>query len=146
MASTKCKKCGCKTRNITSAICERCKLLAIQGKQLQKAIKKVTHAKKHDQNKPPLDLIPYSALELEAQVLAFGALKYDAHNWCKGMDWSRLIGACMRHIGAFNAGEDLDPESGLSHLGHARCCLAFLIEYQKEKLGTDDRYKLNAKL
>lgn len=140
--------CRSDTKNITSTICERCKLMVQAGKNkeniLKVSTKKVqkqdTKAVKFDDNKPPLDLIPYSALELEAQVLAFGAQKYDAHNWRKGMNWSRLIGAALRHLNAYNAGENIDPESGLGHLGHARCCLAFLIEYQQEQLGTDDRY------
>jgi len=96
---------------------------------------------KHDQGKVPLDLIPRSALELEAEVLAFGAKKYDRHNWRAGMDWNRLIAAAMRHIVAFNSGEDKDSESGIHHLAHARCCLGFLIEYSEKGLGNDDRYK-----
>lgn len=128
-----CKECYLLTKNIRTRLCKDCKLVDILKIDIKKA-------QKFDDNKPPLDLIPYSALELEARVLAFGAKKYDAHNWRQGMDWSRLIGAALRHVNAFNAGEDLDPESGLSHLGHARCCLGFLIEYQKKGLGTDDRY------
>ena len=29
----------------------------------------------------------------------------------------------------------------MSHLAHARCCLAFLLEYEGKKIGTDDRFK-----
>ena len=91
------------------------------------------------QEKPPISMIPRSALEAEAAVLAFGAKKYERNNWKKGMEWTRLIDSAMRHLLAFNDGETLDPESGLSHLAHAKCCLSFLIEYQKKGLGTDDR-------
>lgn len=98
-------------------------------------------AKKFDTGKPPLSLISRAALEEEARVMAFGAQKYDAHNWRKGMDFSRLMDAALRHIYAFADGEDKDPETGLSHLAHARCCLAFLIEYEGTKIGTDDRFK-----
>lgn len=48
----------------------------------------------------------------------------------------------MRHITAFNDGEDLDPESGQSHLYHAMCCLAFVGTYQATKTGTDDRHQV----
>ena len=97
-------------------------------------------AKKHDQGKPPIGLIPANALVQEAKVLAFGARKYAKHQWRMGMEWSRLIDAAMRHILAFNEGEDVDPETGLSHLAHARCCLAFLIEYQNTHREFDDRH------
>lgn len=97
-------------------------------------------AVKFDAGKPPLGLISRTALEEEAKVLAFGAQKYGTHNWRGGMDFSRLMDAALRHVYAFADGEDLDKETGLSHLAHARCCLAFLLEYQGKRLGTDDRY------
>lgn len=96
---------------------------------------------KFDGGKAPLGLIPQEFLEQTALVLGYGAEKYRPHGWRLGMEWQRLINAAMRHIQAFNNGEDLDPESGLSHLAHASCCMAFLITYQSQDLGTDDRYK-----
>jgi hypothetical protein len=74
-----------------------------------------------------------------ARVLEFGARKYAPNNWRKGMSWSRLVGAALRHLAAFERGEICDPETGLPHLGHLGCCLMFLIVYQREGLGTDDR-------
>lgn len=98
-------------------------------------------ANKYDAGKVPLDLIPRSALMGLGEVLQMGAVKYDKHNWRKGMDWSRLVAASLRHLTAWNEGESIDPESGKSHLKHAMCCLAFLIEYEEKGLGTDDRFK-----
>ena len=85
---------------------------------------------KFDDNKPPVGLIPRSATLEEAYVIAFGAQKYGTHNWRQGMKWQRLI----------NEGEDFDPESGLCHLAHARCCLSFLIEYMTTHPELDDRH------
>lgn len=99
---------------------------------------------KHDGGKAPLSLIPYEALVAEAEVLAFGARKYAAHNWRGGFEWTRLIDAALRHLLAFNSGEDKDPESGLSHLAHARCCLGFLLAHERSGLGVDNRYKAPA--
>jgi hypothetical protein len=62
-------------------------------------------------------------------------------NWRRGMKWRRLIGAALRHLLAFSRGEDLDPETGLSHLAHLGCCTTFLLEYQLTGNGTDDRWK-----
>lgn len=98
-------------------------------------------AVKFDQDKLPLHLLSTEALNQTAAVLAFGADKYAAHNWRKGFLWSRPLAAAMRHITAFNAGEDKDPESGLSHLAHAACCIMFLLEFEKTHRELDDRYK-----
>lgn len=98
-------------------------------------------AVKHDAFKPPLGLIPKSALDEEAAVLSFGAEKYETHNWRKGMPWSRMINAALRHLTAFNEGNDFDNESKLHHLAHVRACCAFLIEYMTTHPEFDDRYK-----
>jgi len=98
-------------------------------------------ALKFDQNKLPLHLLSTEALNQTAAVLAFGAQKYAEHNWRAGFAWSRPLSAAMRHITAFNAGEDKDPESGLSHLAHAACCIMFLLEFEKTHQHLDDRYK-----
>ena len=98
-------------------------------------------ALKFDQDKLPLHLLSTEALNQTAAVLAFGANKYAEHNWRKGFAWSRPLAAAMRHITAFNAGEDKDPESGLSHLAHAACCIMFLLEFEKTHPELDDRYK-----
>jgi len=95
---------------------------------------------KFDTGKPPLGLIPRQALIAEAQVLAFGATKYGRDNWRGGMDWSRLTDAALRHLTAFIDGEDVDPETGISHLAHARCCMGFLLAYAELGLGRDDRH------
>lgn len=95
---------------------------------------------KHDQSKTRLDLLPFAALEEVGAVLTLGAAKYSAHNWAKGTDWSRYLGATLRHVFAFARGENLDPETGRSHLAHAICCLLFLLTFQLESKGTDDRF------
>ena len=96
--------------------------------------------KKNDAGKAPLALLPASALVEIAYVLDFGMRKYAAWNWKAGFAWSRLASACLRHVFAWLAGENRDPESGLSHLAHAACCLLFLLDFEKNKIGQDDRY------
>jgi hypothetical protein len=88
-----------------------------------------------------MDLLPTASLKAIAEVLTFGAKKYDAHNWRGGIEYSRLIGAAMRHLTAYNDGEDADPESGLSHLAHLGCCVLFLLEQEAKGTGQDDRYR-----
>ena len=96
---------------------------------------------KHDHDKLPMHLLSTPALEEVAKVLQFGAQKYDSHNWRKGFVWSRPLSAALRHILAFNAGEDRDSESGHSHIAHAMCCLMFLLEFEKTHPELDDRYR-----
>ncbi len=97
-------------------------------------------ATKYDQKKVRMDLLPPDVLFGWANILTFGATKYDDRNWEKGMEWGRVYGALQRHLNIWWAGEELDAETGESHLDHAMCCLSFLSAYQKRKIGTDDRY------
>lgn len=104
----------------------------------------MAEALKYDGEKPRMELLPTAPMVEIAKVLTFGAKKYAAHNWRGGFDYSRLVGAAMRHLTAFNDGEDLDPESGLSHIAHLGCCTMFLLEQIEKGTGTDDRYKPEA--
>jgi hypothetical protein len=92
-------------------------------------------------SKPRLELVPWAAVTEIAEVLTFGAERYDANNWCRGARWGRYFAALCRHIFAWWSGEERDPETGKSHLAHAGCCLFFLMEYQRNNWGTDDRFK-----
>ena len=97
---------------------------------------------KQDAEKVRYDLLSPIALEQIAAVLTFGAKKYKDHNWRGGLKWSRLLRAALGHILAYLRGEDKDPESGISHLAHAGCCIMFLLEYEITHPELDDRYKL----
>lgn len=94
---------------------------------------------KHDGDKPRYDLVPPDALDEIVKVLTFGAAKYEDRNWEKGVRWGRYFGACMRHLWAYWRGEETDPDSGLSHLAHAGCCVFFLLAYELRGIGVDDR-------
>lgn len=99
---------------------------------------------KYDQDKPRMDLLDFDALEGLAKVLTFGANKYAAHNWRKGISYSRLSAAILRHLGAIQRGEDVDPESGLPHIDHLGCCWMFLSNMTKHRPDLDDRFKADA--
>lgn len=98
--------------------------------------------RKDDQDKPRMDLLPPEMLDAVAMVLTFGAGKYGERNWEKGMAWGRPYAALLRHMNAWWAGEETDPETGMSHLWHAGCCIAFLIAFECRGIGADDRNKL----
>jgi len=94
---------------------------------------------KHDDGKLPWDLVPWDAVEGAVKVLQLGANKYSPRNWEKGFNWMRIFAALMRHLIAWSRKEKADPETGLSHLDHAMCCLLFLSTFEKRGTGTDDR-------
>jgi hypothetical protein len=95
---------------------------------------------KHDQEKPDPSLISAQALMEVAKVMSYGAKKYGANNWRKGIVMSRIIGACLRHLYAYMAGEDKDPESGLPHLSHFAASALFLLHFHVTDAKLDDRY------
>ncbi len=111
----------------------------------------MSEGKKFDTGKTRLELLPPELLFAVGEILTFGASKYDDRNWEKGMSWSRVYGALMRHMWAWWGGKgpttenfvfgSLDLETGKPHLWHAGCCIAFLITYEERKIGEDDRAK-----
>lgn len=95
---------------------------------------------KDNKSKSRVDLIPWLPLKLVGDVLAYGAQKYKPNNWRLGLPWGDTFASLQRHLWAWHNGEDLDPETGLSHLAHAGCQLLFLSEYAATGTGVDDRW------
>lgn len=98
---------------------------------------------KNDSGKPRLSLVPKEAYWGMAAALTFGAQKYAPDNFKLGIDYRRISDAALRHITAFMDGEELDPESGLSHLDHALASLAMLKYMSVNVPACDDRFKKN---
>lgn len=75
-----------------------------------------------------------------AYVFEYGAVKYAAWNWAKGMKWSVPLGCTLRHIRDILEKEELsDPESGLKHMGHIVCNLIMIEWYYDHYQEGDDR-------
>ena len=90
----------------------------------------------------PFRHIPPVAIALEGKVMAAGADKYSPFNWGEGgVVASVYYDAAMRHLFAWFTGEDIDPESGLPHLSHARACLGILQDCDARGILEDDRPK-----
>lgn len=112
-------------------------------------------ALRYNNDKPQWSLVPQSALIPMVDVLEYGAHKYtifedsdgnevkgiditpeDAkhlkvkvsgrNNWKKGLPIREQLESLKRHLDAFMEGEDIDPESGLPHIGHMQCNTLFL--------------------
>lgn len=104
----------------------------------------LTEGTKYDDDRLRADLWSITALEETAKVLTYGAEKYEVYNWAKGIKYSRVYGALLRHLWAWWRREENDAETGLNHLAHAMCCLMFLLHYsgkRRKYRSFDDRPK-----
>ena len=95
----------------------------------------------YSEGKLRMDLIPPLWKRALAEVLTYGAKKYDDHNWLRGMKYSELQGSVERHWLAWQEGEELDAESGLPHLAHMAVDVLMLLLYTQgaEYQQFDDR-------
>lgn len=95
---------------------------------------------KFDDGKLPIHLIPPEAIDAMAERLRFGAKKYGEHNWSKGIKFSKLFSATMRHAWAHWRGEDIDKDSGLCNLSGVLINVAFMIAFTRRgRKDLDDR-------
>jgi len=87
------------------------------------------YSKKFDKGKLQFRLITPRSKKALAEVLTFGAEKYGANSW-QGVPngKERYYDALLRHLNAWELGEDIDSESGLHHLAHAMANIMFLYE------------------
>ena len=104
-----------------------------------------TKGVKFDQNKPSMSSIPKEAMWELGGALAYGAKKYGDGNYRNGMLVSRQLSAAIRHIYQHLDGENNDPESGVTHLGHALASLAMACYTLKNHPEMDDRFKADIK-
>lgn len=100
-----------------------------------------TKGLRYNEGKEPLSMILEAKYALKgcASVLAFGANKYARGNWRKGLKHTEVCDSLTRHMTAYLAGEDLDPESGLPHVDHIMCNALFLAEGYRTHPELDDR-------
>lgn len=128
------RPCVCRTRTIPASMSTTGKAYTVvEPKPIESG------AMKHDQGKPDFSMISYELMEMVARVRDFGKIKYSRNNWQKGFKVTRSCAAALRHIFLFLSGQTNDEESGLSHLGHAVCCLEHAIYDMKHHPHNDDR-------
>lgn len=99
-------------------------------------------AYKLDEDKPRISLLTPEFILGAARAMTYGATKYDAQNWRSGngLHLMRLFDSLQRHLLAWQGGEDVDPESGLSHLDHAAANLNMIMWTSIHLPNNDDRY------
>lgn len=96
---------------------------------------------KADAGKPQLTLVPRQILFDIAQVREYGCKKYHSPDNWKKVEIERYRDAAFRHFMAYlDNPQGVDNESGLSHLKHLACYIAFLCELEKENGIVDPEY------
>ena len=93
----------------------------------------ITDGLKHDGGKPRLSLVPPILIRAVGKVMTHGAEKYGEASY-KNVEPKRYRSALMRHICKWlKDPHGKDEDSGLPHLWHIACNVAFLLELDKEK-------------
>lgn len=100
---------------------------------------------KLDTGKIRMDLLPVLPLLEVGRVYTMGAKKYADRNWEKGIAYSRIYGAMMRHLLAFWSGEDTheviegDSSTECHHLASVVFGALALMEFERTHAELDDR-------
>lgn len=90
--------------------------------------------------KAPFSSLPTRVIAEAGVALLEGNAKYGRHNYREvGVRASVYYDAVMRHLFAWWEGEDIDPDSGISHVTKAMTALMVLRDCMMEGNWTDDR-------
>lgn len=89
---------------------------------------------KADAGKPQLTLVPRQIIFDIAKVRGYGLKKYGEKESWKKVEIERYRDASFRHFMAYlDNPNGVDAESGLPHLSHLACNIAFLCELEARK-------------
>ncbi|WP_314435899.1 dATP/dGTP diphosphohydrolase domain-containing protein [Massilia timonae] len=90
--------------------------------------------------KAPMSTVPATVLAEIGVAMLEGASKYGRHNYrAVGVRGSIYYDGVMRHLMAWWEGEDIDPDSGMSHVTKAITSLVVLRDAMMQGKFTDDR-------
>ena len=91
-------------------------------------------------SKVPFSTIPAAVLVEVAIGMGEGAIKYGKYNYrIEGVRSSIYFDATFRHLIAWQEGEDIDPDSNLSHITKAITSLMVLRDAMIQDNWVDDR-------
>lgn len=104
-----------------------------------------TEGLRYNTGKAPLEMVPLHLLEGTARVFYDVTTRevnpYPKWNWALDKEWSVPYACALRHLAKWFAGEDVDSETGHSHISHAICNLLMLEHYRTSCPQMDDRPK-----
>ena len=117
------------------AICDDCKKKYNQSNVAMAVLEDLKNqSAKADSGKPNLSLVPKQIIYEIEKVRNFGVQKYkEPDNW-KKVELERYHQALLRHtLAIWNDVQAKDKESGLLHLSHIACNIAFILELMNDK-------------
>lgn len=89
---------------------------------------------KADAGKPQLTLVPRQIIFEIAKIREYGIKKYGKSESWKQVEIERYRDATFRHFMAYlDNPRGVDEESGLPHLSHLACNIAFLCELERNE-------------
>jgi len=95
---------------------------------------------KYRENKLEWSLLDYEAMEEVIKVLMYGAIKYSPDNYKAGLNRFDLLDAIQRHLAEVMKDNELDEETGASHMAHIVCnCLFYIHNFKHQKFMDDVR-------
>jgi len=90
--------------------------------------------------KAPMSTVPANVVAEVGVAMLEGASKYGRHNYrIAGVRASVYYDSTMRHLMSWWEGEDIDPDSDLSHITKAITSLVVLRDAMLQDMCTDDR-------
>lgn len=105
-------------------------------KLIEKRIKELDG--KDDSNKPIFSRVPTEIIRCIERVREYGCRKYPEDSW-KTVEPQRYWEAVLRHtMAAWKDYKAVDPESGLPHIWHIACNLAFIMEMEEKNERRED--------
>ena len=98
-------------------------------------------AAKHDTGKPHPSYVPPEIIEAVMQVREYGNAKYhDPQNW-RLVSPERYHEAMLRHVlAAWKDPYSIDEESGLLHIAHIACNIAFMLALKEDSHESIDQH------
>ena len=95
---------------------------------------------KADAGKPRLSLVPTQIIHDIAAVREYGTAKYgDPENW-RQVELQRYVDAAYRHWLEFvKDPNSRDEESGLLHIQHVACNVAFIRELMEDRRANNEK-------
>ncbi len=86
---------------------------------------------KADEGKPELSLVPTQVIKDIADVRMYGVKKYGDNESWRMVEKQRYIDALYRHLLDYiDNNKAVDEESGIPHIKHMACNIAFLSEME----------------
>lgn len=89
---------------------------------------------KDDSTKPILSRVPPEIIRAISDIREYGCRKYKGDKNWKTVEPQRYWEAVLRHVvAAWDDYNAVDPESGLPHIDHIACNLAFIMALREQK-------------